>query len=52
MRWLLRKCPKCGLYTFQEFCPKCNGKTHVAHPPRFSPTDRYVRYRLILKNEF
>ncbi|HDN76179.1 MAG TPA: RNA-protein complex protein Nop10 [Acidilobales archaeon] len=49
MKFLIRKCPKCGTYTLREECPKCGTKTKVAHPPRFSPEDKYVRYRVLIK---
>ncbi len=49
MRFLLRKCPKCGTYTLKDECPRCGSKTRVAHPSRFSPEDKYVRYRVIMK---
>jgi len=49
MKFLLRKCPRCGKYTLREKCPVCNVNTKVAHPPRFSPEDKYVRYRIILR---
>jgi len=49
MKFLLKKCPKCGVYTLKDTCPKCSAKTHVAHPSRFSPEDKYVRYRIALK---
>lgn len=41
----LRKCIKCGAYTMSEQCPKCGGETHTAHPPKFSPEDKYGKYR-------
>ncbi|MGC9106092.1 MAG: RNA-protein complex protein Nop10 [Thermoprotei archaeon] len=49
MKWKLRRCPKCGLYTFQDKCPTCRIPTIVPHPPRFSPVDKYVKYRIELK---
>ncbi len=49
MKFLIRKCPKCGKYTFKDICPVCGARTVSAHPPRFSPIDKYVRYRVILK---
>ncbi len=49
MVWLLRKCRKCDVYTFKEKCPRCGAKTVIPHPPRFSPEDKYVKYRVILK---
>jgi H/ACA ribonucleoprotein complex subunit 3 len=50
MVWLLRKCEKCGKYTLQTIqCPYCGGKARMPHPPRFSPDDKYLRYRMALK---
>ncbi len=49
MNFLIRKCPKCGTYTLMDKCPKCGSQTKVAHPPRFSPEDRYVKYRFGIK---
>jgi H/ACA ribonucleoprotein complex subunit 3 len=41
----IRKCTACKIYTFKESCPKCGGKTTSPQPPKFSPQDRYGRYR-------
>ena len=50
MRWLLRRCVNCGRYTLrQDRCPVCGSDVRVPHPPRFSPEDKYVRYRLKAK---
>lgn len=46
MKHLLRKCFSCGLYTLKQECPRCNNMTHDPHPPKFSPDDRYARYRI------
>ncbi|MDG6994925.1 MAG: RNA-protein complex protein Nop10 [Nitrososphaerota archaeon] len=46
MNKLLRKCKNCGAYTLETACPKCNSETTSPHPPRFSPDDRYLRYRV------
>jgi len=52
MGWLLRVCEKCRRYTLRtDLCPYCGGKVHVPHPPKFSPDDKYLRYRMALKNE-
>jgi H/ACA ribonucleoprotein complex subunit 3 len=52
MVWLLRKCEKCGKYTLnKEACPYCGGKVLVPHPPKFSPDDKYLMYRMALKRE-
>jgi len=41
----MRKCSGCNLYTFKEKCPKCGAKTVSPQPPRFSPEDRFGKYR-------
>jgi H/ACA ribonucleoprotein complex subunit 3 len=46
MRFQLRKCVDCNRYTLKEKCPKCKGETSSAHPAKFSPDDKYMRYRL------
>jgi H/ACA ribonucleoprotein complex subunit 3 len=52
MVWLLRKCEKCGSYTLKtDTCPYCAGKVRVPHPPKFSPDDKYLKYRMALKME-
>ena len=49
MRFLIRRCPRCGRYTLKDTCPVCGAPTRVAHPPRFSPLDKYVKYRVLMK---
>lgn len=49
MRFLLKKCPNCGTYTLKNTCPNCGSQTKVAHPGRFSPEDKYVRYRVVMR---
>ncbi len=46
MRFQLRRCTKCDTYTLKTSCPKCNQETKSAHPAKFSPDDKYMRYRL------
>jgi len=46
---LLKKCPRCKIYTLEEYCPKCGSKTRVPHPPKFSPEDKYGKYRRLMK---
>jgi len=41
----IRCCPKDGRYSLSFVCPVCGGSTVIAHPPRFSPQDRYGKYR-------
>ena len=33
----------------KDYCNKCNVKTITVKPPRFSPEDKYGKYRRILK---
>ncbi|HIH06918.1 MAG TPA: RNA-protein complex protein Nop10 [Candidatus Nitrosotenuis sp.] len=49
MKFQLRKCPECEGYTLKEECRKCNIKTVTAHPAKFSPDDKYARYRIMNK---
>ena len=49
MKFQLRKCPECNRYTLKEKCRKCNVDTKSAHPAKFSPDDKYMRYRLAAK---
>ena len=39
------KCAECGRYTLSEKCPNCGGKVVSVHPARYSPDDKYARYR-------
>ncbi|MCW4046037.1 MAG: RNA-protein complex protein Nop10 [Candidatus Bathyarchaeota archaeon] len=49
---LLRKCQKCGSYTLRtDQCPHCGGTVRTPHPPKFSPDDKYLKYRMALKKE-
>ncbi|MCW4030806.1 MAG: RNA-protein complex protein Nop10 [Candidatus Bathyarchaeota archaeon] len=50
MVWLLRKCVKCGEYTLnQESCPLCGGSLRIPHPAKFSPEDKYAKYRQAMR---
>ncbi|MCJ7424173.1 RNA-protein complex protein Nop10 [Candidatus Bathyarchaeota archaeon] len=52
MVWLLRKCEKCLKYTLKsDICGCCAGRVRVPHPPRFSPDDKYLKYRMALKQK-
>jgi H/ACA ribonucleoprotein complex subunit 3 len=43
----LHKCIKCGKYTLQETCSKCNEQAVKPAPPRFSieHAQKYGKYR-------
>jgi len=45
----MARCMGCGSYTLKGTCPDCNGNTSTPHPPRFSPEDKYGKYRRQLK---
>jgi len=47
----MRKCPNCGAYTLRESCIRCGGPTNRVKPARFSPEDRYGKYRRMMKAE-
>jgi H/ACA ribonucleoprotein complex subunit 3 len=48
--WMLRKCEVCGRYSMRiEKCPNCGGALHISHPAKFSPEDKYDKYRRELK---
>jgi len=49
MNWIMKKCVKCKRYTMVDICPICKGKVRVAHPARFSPVDKYVEYRISVR---
>ncbi len=46
MRYQIRRCSRCRAYTMKALCPKCRGDTLSVHPAKFSPDDKYMRYRL------
>ncbi|MDG6964820.1 MAG: RNA-protein complex protein Nop10 [Nitrososphaerota archaeon] len=45
MKSLMLKCSKCSRYTLAEQCKRCGERTVTVHPARYSPDDRYARYR-------
>jgi H/ACA ribonucleoprotein complex subunit 3 len=45
MKDLLLKCTGCRRYTLSEKCPACGDIAVTAHPAKYSPDDRYARYR-------
>lgn len=46
MRFQMRKCPSCKRYTLKDDCPQCGNKTVTVHPGKYSPDDKYARYRV------
>lgn len=51
MHFQMRKCSKCKVYTLKLKCPKCEQDTVSSHPAKFSPDDKYMRYRLAERYE-
>ncbi|KYH39648.1 MAG: Nucleolar RNA-binding protein Nop10p [Candidatus Bathyarchaeota archaeon B26-2] len=50
MVWLLRRCVDCGRYTLKkDSCPYCGGTLRIPHPAKFSPDDKYAKYRVALR---
>ncbi len=47
MKSSIRKCPKCGRYSLEPVCKECKCDTATAHPPKYSPDDKYGKYRRI-----
>jgi len=49
MKSLIFYCKTCDQYTLKTSCPKCQTPTINPSPPRFSPEDKYGKYRRLLK---
>ncbi len=47
MKFQLRKCVNCKRYTIKDKCPKCSSATTSVHPGKYSPDDKYARYRVL-----
>ena len=47
----LRFCTNCNEYTLELNCSVCNMKSISKYPPKFSPQDKYGKYRRILKKQ-
>jgi len=47
----IMKCPSCGTYTLKLSCGKCGAKTAHAQPAKYSPEDKYGKYRRMMKKE-
>ena len=46
---MLKKCAECNRYSIApSICPVCGGDLRVAAPPKFSPQDKYGKYRRML----
>ena len=46
MKFQIRRCEKCNAYSLKEKCNICKENTKSVHPAKFSPDDKYMRYRI------
>ncbi len=44
----LHRCRSCRTYTLSGTCPRCGGPAGTPHPAKYSPEDRYAKYRRAL----
>lgn len=51
MKAYMRRCPACGRYTLDYLCPVCGADTECPIPARYSPEDRYGKYRRMTKRD-
>ncbi|MDI9436786.1 MAG: RNA-protein complex protein Nop10 [Euryarchaeota archaeon] len=51
MKSKMKRCISCSEYTIQDRCPYCGGNVRVIFPPKYSPEDKYGKYRRILKEQ-
>jgi len=42
-------CKKCDLFSMLSNCPKCNTEIHQTIPAKYSPEDKYAKYRRMAK---
>ena len=49
MKFMIRVCPKCFKYTLKLKCKLCSNETKLSHPSKFSPDDKYLKYRMANK---
>jgi len=47
----INKCTTCSAYTMEEQTCKCGGTVITSKPPKYSPEDKYARYRRDAKKE-
>ncbi|HVL88582.1 MAG TPA: RNA-protein complex protein Nop10 [Candidatus Thermoplasmatota archaeon] len=47
----LRVCKACRRYTLRDECAQCGKAAVHPAPARYSPEDRYAKYRQALKRE-
>jgi H/ACA ribonucleoprotein complex subunit 3 len=51
MVWLMRRCVECKKYALiNDVCPFCEGKLIIPHPAKFSPDDKYLMQKGMMRN--
>lgn len=45
----MKKCMGCANYTLRDKCPNCGKKAVSPNPAKFSPGDKYGKYRRMLR---
>ena len=45
------QCPKCKKYTMNDKCEVCNVPTVKPKPPKYSPEDKYGKFRRETKEQ-
>jgi len=43
------KCKSCGTYTIKSVCPECGKEAVTPVPAKYSPDDKYGKYRRKVK---
>ena len=51
MRSSILHCKKCNMFTLGSVCDICNSKSSNPLPPKYSPEDKYGKYRRMLKEK-
>ena len=51
MKSLILFCNSCKFFTLSKSCTKCEMRTSNPLPPRFSPEDKYGKYRRMLRRQ-
>jgi H/ACA ribonucleoprotein complex subunit 3 len=51
VRSRILRCVSCQKYTMKGSCPVCGSLTENTFPPRYSPEDRYGKYRRLYYKE-
>jgi H/ACA ribonucleoprotein complex subunit 3 len=51
MRVEILYCKACNLFTIKKKCPECNTPTLSTKPAKYSPEDKYGKYRRMQKQQ-